>query len=102
MATWTPLLSTVGLGLVLTEAAHGALVVAAIAVSLTTAGLRARRLGTPTPLLFALAGAFLLALAHWHGASLTLSASAVVAFVLSAVVGRRASGIVPAVRREPV
>lgn len=91
VATWGPLLSTLGIGLALSEATHGAILVAAILASLTTAGWRAYRLQVRAPVVFAVTGAVLLAAAHWLGESLMLSGLAVVAFVLSALSGRRSS-----------
>jgi len=73
-----------GLGIVLTEAHHGPLLMAAVLLSLGISALRARQAGTWTPFLLSVLGGSALIGSHLAGESLLLTALGVLLFLTAA------------------
>ncbi|MBM4377991.1 MAG: MerC domain-containing protein [Deltaproteobacteria bacterium] len=64
LATWAKLGSSLGAGVMLSEAAHGWVLAAAVSFSLGVSAWRTRRTGRPWPLAVAVCGAALVAAGH--------------------------------------
>lgn len=77
LGVWAPLLTTLGVGIVLTEGQHGTLLVLAVALSIGLAAIRVNRGGALAPFSMTATGGAILIAGHWLQESRWLSLLAV-------------------------